>query len=147
MTTVNRLLQHKGYEVWSIAPDATVYEALELMAKEGLANIFARHARVGQKARDEVKSLGLPLFAAENHASDTVTAVKAPDGLDVKKLLTILREEHNVILAGGQGELAGNIFRIGHLGWVTESDIEAVIERLKVALPKAGFVRSDYPGC
>ena len=114
-------------------------EALELMAKEGLANIFARHARVGQKARDEVKSLGLPLFAAENHASDTVTAVKAPDGLDVKKLLTILREEHNVILAGGQGELAGNIFRIGHLGWVTESDIEAVIERLKVALPKAGF--------
>jgi aspartate aminotransferase-like enzyme len=113
--------------------------ALELMAKEGLANIFARHARIGQKTRDEVKALGLSLFAAEKHASNTVTAVKAPDGLDAKRLLVILREEYNLILAGGQRELAGKIFRIGHLGWVTEPDIDAVIERLKAALPKAGF--------
>ncbi len=113
--------------------------ALELMAGEGLAGIFARHARVGQKTRDEVKSLGLSLFAAENYASNTVTAVKVPQGLDAKRLLTILREEHDLILTGGQQELAGKIFRIGHLGWVTESDIDAVIEKLKVALPKAGF--------
>ncbi|MCL0056809.1 alanine--glyoxylate aminotransferase family protein [Dehalococcoidia bacterium] len=113
--------------------------ALELMAGEGLANIFARHARIGQRTRDEIKALGLPLFAAEKCASNTVTAVKAPDGLDAKRLLTILREEHDVVLAGGQRGLAGKIFRIGHLGWVTESDIDAVIERLRTALPKAGF--------
>ena len=113
--------------------------ALELMASEGLANIFARHARIGQKTRDGVKALGLPLFAVEKYASNTVTAVRAPDGLDTKLLLTILREEHGIILAGGQRDLAGKIFRIGHLGWVTESDIDAVIERLKAALPKAGF--------
>jgi aspartate aminotransferase-like enzyme len=113
--------------------------ALQLMASEGLANIFARHARIGQKTRDEIKALGLELFAAERHASNTVTAVKAPQGLDAKRLLTILREEHDVILAGGQQELDGKIFRIGHLGWVSESDIDAVIERLRIALPKAGF--------
>ena len=113
--------------------------ALELMASEGLANIFARHARIGQKTRDGVKALGLPLFAVEKYASNTVTAVRAPDGLDTKLLLTMLREEHGIILAGGQRDLAGKIFRIGHLGWVTELDIDALIERLKVALPKAGF--------
>jgi len=113
--------------------------ALEMMLKEGLSNITARHARVGKAARDGVKSLGLSLFAEESHASNTVTAVAASDGLDTKKLLRILREEHQVVLAGGQQRLDGKIFRIGHLGWVTEDDIKTVISALKVALPQAEF--------
>lgn len=111
--------------------------SLEMMLKEGLANIVARHARVGNAARDGVKSLGLSLFAEENYASNTVTAVATKDGLDTKKLLKIMREEHQIVLAGGQQNLEGKIFRIGHLGWVTEGDIEAIISALKVALPKA----------
>jgi aspartate aminotransferase-like enzyme len=113
--------------------------ALDMILKEGLANVFARHAQVGKAAREGVKSLGLPLFAEESHASNTVTAVAAANGLDSKKMLKILREEHQVILAGGQQKLDGKIFRIGHLGWVTESDIEAVISALKIVLPQAGF--------
>jgi len=113
--------------------------SLEMMLREGLANIIARHARVGQAARDGVKSLGLSLFAEEGYASNTVTAVAAPDGLDTKKMLRILREEHRVVLSGGQQRLDGKIFRIGHLGWVNEGDIEAVISALKVVLPQAGF--------
>ena len=114
--------------------------ALEMMLKEGLPNIIARHARVGKAARDGVKSLGLSLFAAENCASNTVTAVATKDGLDTKKLLKIMREEHQIVLAGGQQSLAGKIFRIGHLGWVTEDDIETIISALRVALPKAGML-------
>ena len=110
-----------------------------MMLREGLPNIIARHARVSKAARDGIKSLGLPLFAEESYASNTVTAVRSPDGLEVKKMLQILREEYQVVLAGGQQTLAGKIFRIGHLGWVTEDDIETVISALKVALPKAGF--------
>jgi len=113
--------------------------SLEMMLREGLANIIARHARIGQAARDGVKSLGLSLFAEEGYASNTVTAVAAPDGLDTKKMLRILREEHRVVLSGGQQRLDGKIFRIGHLGWVNEGDIEAVISALKVVLPQAGF--------
>ena len=113
--------------------------SLEMMLREGLPNIIARHARVSKAARDGIKSLGLPLFAEESYASNTVTAVRSPDGLEVKKMLQILREEYQVVLAGGQQTLAGKIFRIGHLGWVTEDDIETVISALKVALPKAGF--------
>jgi len=111
--------------------------SLEMMLKEGLANIIARHARVGNAARDGVKSLGLSLFAEENYASNTVTAVATKDGLDTKKLLRIMREEHQIVLAGGQQSLEGKIFRIGHLGWVTEDDIKAIISALKAALPKA----------
>jgi aspartate aminotransferase-like enzyme len=113
--------------------------ALDMMLKEGLDNIAARHARVGQAARKGVKSLGLSLFAEENHASNTVTAVAAPEGLDVKKMNKTLREEHKVILSGGQQKLDGKIFRIGHLGWVTENDIKEVIAKLKIVLPQAGF--------
>jgi len=139
-TTAKSYLE-KGQTPWTPAIP-TVFAlsvSLEMMLKEGLANIIARHARVAKAARDGIKSLGLPLFAEENHASNTVTAVAAADGLDTKKLLRILREEHQVVLSGGQQRLDGKIFRIGHLGWVTEDDIEAVISALKVVLPQAGF--------
>ena len=113
--------------------------SLELMLKEGLSNIITRHAQLAKTAREGVKSLGLSLFAEESHASNTVTAVAASDGLDVKKLLRILRDEHQIILGGGQQKLDGKIFRIGHLGWVTEDDIKSVLSALKVVLPQAGF--------
>ncbi|GAI69845.1 unnamed protein product, partial [marine sediment metagenome] len=58
---------------------------------------------------------------------------------DVKKMLKILREEHQTVLGGGQQHLMGKIFRIGHLGWVTEEDINMVFKSLMIALPQAGF--------
>ena len=113
--------------------------ALDMMAQEGLPNIFARHARIGQRTRAGVKSLGLSLFANEKCASNTVTAVKSPDGLDSKKLVQTVREEHGIILAGGQGTLMGKIFRVGHLGFVSEADVDDVIKHLRLALPKLGY--------
>ncbi len=113
--------------------------SLEMMLKEGLLNIIARHARVAKAARDGAKSLGLTVFGDEAYASNTVTAINASNGLDPKKMIQILRDEHKVILSGGQGRLDGKIFRIGHLGWVSEDDIKKVISALKVVLPQAGF--------
>ena len=115
--------------------------ALEMMLEEGLPNIITRHARVGGATRKGVKALGLSLFAEEGYASNTVTAIAASNGLDSKKLIQIMEEKHQVILGEGQQKLDGKIFRIGHLGWVTEKDIKTVISALKVALPEAGFVR------
>ncbi len=113
--------------------------ALEMMLKEGLASIIARHAHIAHITRHGVKTLGLSLFAEESHASNTVTSIAAPDGLNVAKLLKTLREERHVILGGGQQHLSGKIFRIGHLGWVTEEDINMVLKSLMIALPQAGF--------
>ncbi|MBI4332687.1 MAG: alanine--glyoxylate aminotransferase family protein [Chloroflexi bacterium] len=113
--------------------------AMDMMMKEGLPQIFARHARVASVAREGVQSLGLSLFGDLNYASNVITAVRATDGLDPKKLLAVLETEYDVIVAGGQSKLDGKIFRIGHLGWVNEKDIEDLIKVLKVALPKAGY--------
>lgn len=110
--------------------------ALELMEREGMAEIFARHRRCGDRTRNGVKALGLELFADEAHASDTVTAVKVPNDLDAARLLQVLRAE-GVVLAGGQGAQAGKIFRIGHLGWISEADIDEVLAALARAMPLA----------
>ena len=131
----------KGQTPWTPALSAifALEVSLEMMLQEGLSHIIARHARVGNATREGIKSLGLSLFADESHASNTVTAVAASNGLDVKKMLKILREEHGIVLAGGLQRLADKIFRIGHLGWVSEEDIAPVISALKVVLPQAGF--------
>jgi len=131
----------KGQTPWTPALSIVfaLSVSLEMMVEEGLPNIVARHARIGKTVRDGVQSLGLSLFADEKYASNTVTAVAASDGLDIKKMRKIMNEEHQIVLAGGQQTLDGKIFRIGHLGWVTEDDIKAVFSALKVVLPQAGF--------
>ncbi len=131
----------KGQTPWTPAVSIVfaLSVSLDMMLKEGLPNIITRHARVAELARQGIKTLGLALFAQESHASNTVTSIAASDGLDTKKLLKILREEHQIVLGGGQQKLNGKIFRIGHLGWVTEEDIERVLEALAIVLPQAGF--------
>jgi aspartate aminotransferase-like enzyme len=129
----------KGQTPWT--PAVSIFYALDvtldLMLKEGLNNIFARHARVAGIARNGIKSSGLSLFPDEKYASNTVTAVNAADKIDVPKLTKMLREEYEVVIAGGQERLSGKIFRIGHLGLVCEDDIKAVLEALTKALPRA----------
>lgn len=135
----------KGQTPWT--PAVSIFYALdsslELMAKEGRPNIFARHARVGRKVREGIKELGLSLLAEESHASNTVTAVKLPEGINGGKLLQKMRQEHGIVLAGGQRELSGKIFRIGHLGWVREEDIEKILEKLKLVLTELGFLARE----
>ena len=117
-----------------------LHMALDKMLEEGLENVYERHAHIGQFTRDGVRSLGLELLAQdETFASNTVTAIKIPEGVDGPKFMALTRTEENVVLAGGQGKLSGRIFRIGHLGHVSQEDIEEVLEALKTVLPKAGF--------
>jgi aspartate aminotransferase-like enzyme len=131
----------KGETPWTPAVSVVfaLGVSLDMMLKQGLSNIFARQAKLGQLTREGIKSLGLSLFADEKYASNTVTSVAASNGLDIKKMRQILREEHQVILAGGQQSLDGKIFRIGHLGWINEDDIKEVISKIKIVLPQAGF--------
>jgi aspartate aminotransferase-like enzyme len=113
--------------------------ALDILLKRGMENVIAHHARIGKAARSGMRSLGLPLLAKESHASDSVTAVSGTPGLDIKELRRILREEKQIVLGGGQGKLDGKIFRIGHMGYVTEQEIEEVTAAVRAALPRSGF--------
>lgn len=133
-----RSYQEKGQTPWTPAI-STVFAmntSLGMMLDEGLPNIIARHARIGQLARDGAKSLGLTLFADEDFASNTVTAINAPEGVNANDLRKILLAENEIVLGGGQQRLDGMIFRIGHLGLVAEEDVQAVISALKGALAK-----------
>ena len=135
------LVEKGGQTPWTPAVSVVLAlnVALDMMLSEGLSNIIARHKHLGQMTRDGVKGLGLKLFAEESHASNTVTSIMATEGLDAKKLGKIMREQYDTIISGGQMELEGKIFRIGHLGWVSENDIQAALDNLRLALPAAGF--------
>jgi len=131
----------KGQTPWT--PAVSVYYAMDValraLVAEGPARIHERQARLGQFTRDGVKALGLQLLPDERVASNTVTAVRVPDGVDGPALNKLMRTEYNTVLGGGQGALTGKIFRIGHLGFVTEADIQACLDALKLALPRVGF--------
>jgi aspartate aminotransferase-like enzyme len=116
--------------------------ALERILAEGIDGLYERHAAIAQMTRDGLKALGLSIFPDERVASDTVTAVAVPEGVDAERLLAIVREEHGVVLAAGQGPQRGVIFRIGHMGQVTRAEIQEVLDALADALPKAGFAPS-----
>ncbi len=113
--------------------------ALPLMAAEGPEAIYAKHRRFAAWTREAVQALGLRLLAEEGYASDTVTAVWVPDGIAVGDLSRLLREQHDVVIAAGQGKLATQIFRIGHLGWLEESEMAACFAALQSALVELGF--------
>ena len=134
----------KGQTPWT--PALSLYfaldMALDLLEAEGWESIYARHEVCARQTRAGVKRLGLELLADERFASATVTAVKAPPGLDVSRLRKVLREEHGVVFGGGQAELSGKIFRIGHLGLVAEEDIAQALTALEQALPVAGYTPS-----
>ena len=113
--------------------------ALEMMLVEGREAIFERHKRTGDYVRGRAQAMGLQLLADHEHASNTVTAILTPEGINTKALLKKLREEDHIVLAGGQEHLDGKIFRVGHLGFFTEADIASVMDKLEARLHEAGF--------
>ena len=115
-----------------------LHTTLRMMQAEGLSAIFARHQRLMNAARAGVTGLGLPLFAEDSFASPAITAV-APDGVDAEQIRAILKKKFDIALAGGQDHLKGKIFRIGHLGFVSDRDILSAIASLEVALRELGY--------
>jgi aspartate aminotransferase-like enzyme len=110
---------------------------LQMMKKEGLENIFARHQRQMKATRAAVKALGMPLFAPDDAASPAITAV-APVSVEAEQVRSILKKRFDIILAGGQDHLKGKIFRMGHLGFVADRDILTAIAALESALVELG---------
>ncbi|MFB2898548.1 alanine--glyoxylate aminotransferase family protein [Aerosakkonemataceae cyanobacterium BLCC-F50] len=111
---------------------------LQMMQKEGLENIFARHQRLKNATREAVKALSLPLFAPDSAASPAITAV-APVQVDSEQIRKVLKKRYDIAMAGGQDHLKGKIFRIGHLGFVSDRDILTAIASLESALLELGY--------
>jgi len=113
-------------------------ESLKMIKQDGLENVFLRHKKMAEATRAAVKALGLELFAP-TAASDVVTAVKVPQGIDGEKMVRTMRDTYGVTIAGGQAELKGKIFRIAHMGYIEESDIIVGISCLEKVLAQMGY--------
>jgi aspartate aminotransferase-like enzyme len=114
-------------------------ESLKMIAEEGLDNVIARHARLAEATRKGCEALGLKLFAPPEGRGSAVTPVWVPEGVDGKKIVSILKNKHGVTIAGGQDEYAGRIFRIGHLGYFGEFDIITTLAALEMTLAELGY--------
>ncbi|MGC8843085.1 MAG: alanine--glyoxylate aminotransferase family protein, partial [bacterium] len=106
---------------------------------EGLDNVQRRHKIVGEAIRRGVKAMGLKVFGDEKYASNTVTAIYNPEGIEARRLRSLLREKFGVVLAGGQGAVQNTIFRIGHLGYVDVMDALMVLSALEMGLRILGY--------
>lgn len=113
-------------------------EAVSLIQKEGLENVWQRHKRMGEMAREGVKAMGLELFADEKYASDTLTAVKVPEGIDGQEVIGRMEEDFGIIIAGGNRSLKGKIIRIAHMGYISEGDVLDTLKALEETLVGLG---------
>jgi aspartate aminotransferase-like enzyme len=109
--------------------------ALTMMKAEGLENIFARHQRHMHASRAAVTAMGLALYAPEGHGSPAITAVSSTEAEQIR---SVMKKKFDIVLAGGQDDLKGKIFRIGHLGFVCDRDILTAIAALEATLVELG---------
>jgi len=110
--------------------------AVEMLLKEGMENVWARHAVMGKATREAIKAMGLELFS--KRPGNVLTSVKVPEGVPGGKIVSIMRDEYGVTIAGGQGTMKGNIFRIAHLGYMSDYDVAVALTALEKVLRKLG---------
>lgn len=110
---------------------------ISMMEKEGIDNVFARHAVNAEAARAAVKALGLKLLAVDL-PSNAATGCFLPENIDGKAFVKYLRDKCGVSLAGGQDHLAGKILRISHLGYHDAFDTITAISAIEMGLKKFG---------
>jgi aspartate aminotransferase-like enzyme len=118
---------------------AALHTALQILEAEGIENAWKRHEALARATREGVKAIGLDIFSQDAERAYTVTAVVAPEGIDGKAITKYIRKTHGVILAPGQGKLAGKIFRIGHCGYYAPSDILMTMAVLESSLSALGY--------
>jgi aspartate aminotransferase-like enzyme len=112
-------------------------EAIKILQKEGLENVFKRHAKLANATREAVKALGLGIYSKES-PSNSVTAIEMPEGIDGQLVYKTLREKYGITGAGGQDRAKGKIFRLAHLGYADTFDIITGIAALEMVLKQLG---------
>jgi aspartate aminotransferase-like enzyme len=111
--------------------------AVDLLRKEGIENIWARHHRCAAAIRTGCEALGLTLYS--HSPSNVVVALSLPEGIDAAQVTKTMRDDFCMTIAGGQGHLKGKIIRIAALGYVEEFDVLALLGGLEMAFLKQGF--------
>ena len=113
-------------------------EALDMLAEEGLDNVFARHARLAEATRLTVQAWGLEILCKNpKEYSNTLTTVLLPEGHDADNLRKIILDEYDMSLGASFNKVKGKVFRIGHLGDLNELMLMGVLAGVEMGLKKA----------
>ena len=114
--------------------------SVSLLLNEGMSNVYARHHRIAEGVRAAVKAWGLELCAHSPELySDTVTAIMVPEGKDANLITQHAYKAYGVSFGGGLGEMAGKLFRIGHLGAMTDVMVLSGIATAEMVMVALGY--------
>jgi aspartate aminotransferase-like enzyme len=116
-----------------------LHAALDLYFRDGLEAAMARHRMLSRAVKEGARALGLELFGEGLEHNWTVTAIRAPEGLDADTISRRVRADFGCVLAPGQGPLKGSVFRIGHFGYFSELDIIRGLAALEMTLERLGY--------
>jgi aspartate aminotransferase-like enzyme len=115
-----------------------LHAALELYFQDGVEAAYRRHEMLSRAVKEGAKALGLDLFGEGLDANWTVTAIRAPEGIDADTISDRIRSDFAAVIAPGQGPLKGKVFRIGHFGYFSELDIIRGLAALEMTLERLG---------
>ena len=115
-----------------------LHAALELYFEDGIEAAYRRHERLSRAVKEGVRALGLDLFGEGLNDNWTVTAIRAPEGIDADTISDRIRADFSCVIAPGQGPLKGKVFRIGHFGYFSELDIVRGLAALEMTLERLG---------
>lgn len=114
--------------------------SLEMIHAEGLENVFARHTRIATGVRLAVDAWGLKLCAVSPDVySDSVSAICTPDGFDATDIVTVAARDYGMAFGVGLGDVAGKVFRIGHLGMLTDAMMLSGLATVEMVMVDLGL--------
>lgn len=117
-------------------------EAVKMALEEGIENRFRRHHIAGKAVREAVRAIGLEIFPEEEIASDTVTAIRVPEGIDCRKIMDVMKEKYGVMISAGIEKLMASTWRIGHMGMTASPDfLLPTLRAFEGALKEVGFLK------
>ena len=111
---------------------------LEYFDKQGLENVFRRHTILSKATTQGFESIGLENFA-KGCTSTALSVIKSPEGINAGDIIKGLKEKYGMIVAGGQDQAKGKIFRITHMGYVDKSDMISVIAGVEGILNEMNY--------
>ncbi len=111
--------------------------ALNAINKEGLEARWKKFSKMAEATREAAKALGLKVFSQQ--PSDSVTAIVSPENIKSSDIIKALRSEYGLSIAGGQAEFKDKIFRIAHMGWISEKDLIECFSLLEKVLVNLGY--------
>ncbi|HKF28885.1 MAG TPA: alanine--glyoxylate aminotransferase family protein [Candidatus Binataceae bacterium] len=113
-------------------------KSLELLHRETLPRVFARHQVMAEATREGGMALGLELIAPGAPAPG-VTGLIAPPGIDTGKIVKFMRDSLGVVVQGGQDQMKGRLLRIGHMGNLAPFDMLIAMSALEAGLKHVGY--------